>query len=695
MKKIFFILGALALMGLTTACVETQQLNPNFDAKTNSVNTKFVLNVASGTTPTKQSSTTVQENSNFRGLENAKLISMVTGKTAGTATSDNPDLPNLAPYQGATLNAADFKTYELGTLYGASDITASANETSSSHRVIDLMLPIKTDAMLIYAKAIPSGTDAENGKVTMTFDKDAPENTTFDLVSILTATKKTALNESCALSAVVLNFICATAVDATTTTWTNGSGVTSTGTLPALTWQTLADNHAAGTAQDPLPEFLGEALDTLTTIHTGEYRAGSSAAIIRTVNDLYHVATVVYGTTPTNDNDLNAQRLAYQIQTNIATVFAVSGGDVTGFKSRTDMASVVATTDYTSATDEYLAGFPKCFGIPEGSALLTYDTTTKKFAYKTTANSLIGSSTMDPTHYMYPAELYYFCNSLLRTNDDPVAEADYPNGVSPWNTNAWTGWTGAKVESTTRSVAVKNNINYGVALLKSSVAYNGTELEDNRKTFYPTEEANTIDLNATANPFKLTGVLIGGQNHQLNWQYLAKANDAADWDYMIYDAAIPNSGVVPTATGEEVYTLVFDSYHSGAQADQQDVLVALEFQNLTNDFYGRDNLVPKNGTFYLVGKLDLGLDAGETPKEIAAWDNYYPVPPYTAQGASQRINRVFIQDFLTTATFKIGKDSLKSAFVSVPDLRSTQMTLGLSVDIKWQTGLSFDVLLGQ
>ncbi len=50
---------------------------------------------------------------------------------------------------------------------------------------------------------------------------------------------------------------------------------------------------------------------------------------------------------------------------------------------------------------------------------------------------------------------------------------------------------------------------------------------------------------------------------------------------------------------------------------------------------------------------------------------------------------------MTTANFVIGENSLKSAYVTVPDLRSTQISLGLSVNLEWQTGLVFDnVILG-
>ena len=58
--------------------------------------------------------------------------------------------------------------------------------------------------------------------------------------------------------------------------------------------------------------------------------------------------------------------------------------------------------------------------------------------------------------------------------------------------------------------------------------------------------------------------------------------------------------------------------------------------------------------------------------------------------------RVFIQDFMTTANFWFGENSLKEALLTVPDLRHSSLTLGLSVDMNWSTGLTFEnVILGQ
>ena len=78
-----------------------------------------------------------------------------------------------------------------------------------------------------------------------------------------------------------------------------------------------------------------------------------------------------------------------------------------------------------------------------------------------------------------------------------------------------------------------------------------------------------------------------------------------------------------------------------------------------------------------------------------ALPTYHALPPYDADCTTNTIPRVFIQDHMTTANFKIGANSLKYAYLTVPDLRSSSVTLGLSVDLKWETGLTFDnVIIG-
>jgi hypothetical protein len=59
---------------------------------------------------------------------------------------------------------------------------------------------------------------------------------------------------------------------------------------------------------------------------------------------------------------------------------------------------------------------------------------------------------------------------------------DYPDGVSNWDTEgSWTSdWeSNSHIRSTTRSVAMHDNINYGTALLETRVRYGSAVLVDN------------------------------------------------------------------------------------------------------------------------------------------------------------------------------------------------------------------------
>ena len=43
-----------------------------------------------------------------------------------------------------------------------------------------------------------------------------------------------------------------------------------------------------------------------------------------------------------------------------------------------------------------------------------------------------------------------------------------------------------------------------------------------------------------------------------------------------------------------------------------------------------------------------------------------------------------MQDYMTMVNLIITENSLKNAYVTVPDLRSSQISLGVSIDIKWK-----------
>lgn len=715
MKKysIYAFMSAIALTGAvsSSSCSSSDDTvaedNPNYNSVTNEVTAHFVLNVSSATSgDTRQTATTVQKNANFRGMQDAKLIGLATGNSS-----------DLAPYAGGatvtdwTVSGTKAKTYDLGTLYGATavDNTGDNNAESSSRRVLELTLPLSTDAMLVYARAIPSGTDEENGKVTSNITA-TPENITFDLVSRI-GDRQTSYNETCNLAALIINRILKSEVDGAAAGAYTHAGHTNVAALPAISWRGIGKTLKDGGTLPPLQENLAVLYNQITTFGSGEVRAGSASAVCSMIYHIYETLTSTLGATPTTDGELNAQRLAEVIKGRVDNYFDVQAteaatefrniGDVstpnTIINGLVTVAQVMTLEQYNTQFSHVahgdLMGLPTTFKLPLGTAQLFFtefnaDASTGGFSYNNPSTSLLDlSKTIDPAHYMYPSELLYFDNSSLYVSDVKKVIADYPNGYNKWDDYSWTtnSWTNGPVTSTTRSVAVKNNINYGVAMLETKVALKEgvTAFKDNRNAIVSTESDQELTV-AEVSGMQLTGIIVGGQNHRLGWNYLAKANETTDWDYAIFDNQIA-SATIPTGPN---YTLVFDNYHTGDQAAQTDVLITLEFQNNSGkDFYGQGNLIRQGGKFYLIGKLALASGGSIT------WPTTYAIPPYTAGGASQEITRVFIQDYVTTATFKIGAESLKKAFVTVPDLRSTQTSLGLSVDLNWRRGLSYEVEL--
>ena len=727
-KKYFFyaMMSAIALAGTLglTACSSDDEVaavenNPTYDPVAKTVNTQFVLNVSSATSDvTRMSATTVQKNANFRGMQDAKLIGLATGNSS-----------YLAPFAGAAtttdwsaVSGIKAKTYELGTLYGASAVSneGTNNADNSSRRIVELTLPLTTDAMLVYARAIPSGTDEENGKVTVNITTN-PENITFDLASRL-GDRQPSYNETCNLAALIINRILKSEVAGAAAGGYTHGGHTNVAALPAISWRGIGKTLKDGGTLPPLQENLAAVYNAITTFGAGEVRAGSASAVCSMIYHIYETLTTTLNATPTTDDELNAQHLAETIKRRVDNYFDVGATEaatefrnigsastpntiINGLVTEASVMTIEQyNTNFSRVEHGDLMGLPTSFKLPLGAAQLFFtefntDASTGGFSYKNPSTSLLDlSATIDPAHYMYPSELLYFDNSALYVSNAEKAANDYPNGYNTWDTYGWTSnsWDNAAVSSTTRSVAVKNNINYGVAMLQTQVALDGTSFQDNRNAIV-SSEANQVLTEAEVKGMQLTGIIVGGQNHQLGWNYLAKADANTDWDYAIFDNQI-ESATIPTGPN---YTLVFDNYHTGVQNAQTDVLVALEFQNNSGkDFYGKGNLVRQGGKFYLVGKLVLGDNRIGTSNGISgsttAWPTKYAIPPYTAGGASQEITRVFIQDYLTTATFKIGATSLQNAFITVPDLRSTQMSFGLSVDLTWKPGITYDnVELGQ
>ncbi len=336
----------------------------------------------------------------------------------------------------------------------------------------------------------------------------------------------------------------------------------------------------------------------------------------------------------------------------------------------------------------------------------------------------------------------YYGNSPIRVADVDKTASQFPGSLDDWDNdliwnpagtlekNKWRKFS--YVSSTTRSVAMIDHINYGSALFKASVKYDSETvdnyLEDNNHAIHPTEANNKIYVipgtGYSTNGLKVIGIVIGGQPAAVTWDYTRKP-DSDDYsgvayntetkkftgmnfendkfEKMIYDKV---NKVQITKTGSvDIHTICWDNYDATLPADaQSDVYVALELLNDTGqDFYGEMNMVRNGGTFYLVGKMKLAdaiaaarTGEGNSDKYKNLTRSNYHYPPYNpTTGETIHAPRVFMQDYMTTATLTLKKDALQHAYVTVPDLRASQVSLGVSIDVKWETGLDFTVEMGR
>lgn len=773
------LLGAAALVAASCQreLVEGAD-NPNYNPETDEVVTSFVFNVATQA-KTKQSDEAVQATSSdlFRGITDAKLLSYAIttnhkGILPADATADK--VFNLTDLATSSLISWEenrrvmelslpIKTNTL-LLYGRAPLGDSYGGFS------------KNDCyghMDSYSVDVTTGSANFKAGQRLANDK---YNDFLTVENLFAGIQSTLLNHSIAAGTEIkkgdpANMENKYAFDA----------VIPTG---GIKWEDYNNNNGLSPYKKtldrfPLEDKLGNLYDQLTDIKTssGELRAGSGEAVIKMATDLLSVLNEIRCAAPLNDQEAVAKYFANEVYTRVMKYFDANtnnnGAAITGvtFRSldeigaaylsnaekafRPDISDFSGTdaeglfwpdeTDLAAIADYDPAEFPFNFNLPRGATHIGFDKGAKIFYYPQTFNvSGMGmpgaGSVYNAKSYYYPAELLYFGNSPVRTTDKDLAKADYPKGsgtggngtTAPYewcNDNAWTAWTGTKVEASTHAVAMRYNVNYGVGVLKTQVKYQlaeGKYIYDNNHAIQaargladlsdPTDEPDN-KLEVTNDMFDLTGVIIGGVPVAIGWDHLpVKINlgttQEPNMQYQygfIYDKAIdPQARDIPkSGTSEPNYTLVYDNFLASGESGgiytaadvQNSVSVALEFQNNSGkDFYGNHNIIRDGGYFYLIGLLNPnkeGLAALTWPDDEDT-NITHIVPPYTAEGRSQKVKRVFIQDFMTSVTFTIGPESLHSAYLTVPDLRSTSMTFGLSVDLNWETGLDFgEIVLGQ
>ena len=639
------LMGAIALTGAVgfTACSSSDDLgdnSPNINPDKATVKTAITMNIGRGGQTRMASAVTQTNNQAFRGMFNVYIYpASVYNETAwapitGTSTINGPVVVN---------NTIEAITAE------------QSNKTYSNVQV-----PIATNNFLFYGRAGSTAPASVEDKLAKGFTVP-----TFPTAST---------------TAAGISFAAQEIVDPAASTWTEPVGILAN----------YLNSIKTAIGDNPLSNASFEAL-RLDFLKPSTPRAGSAEAVLATVQHMY---TTINGYTGLNEAD---QAKA------TAVINAIKAAPASESAGTISWATGEVTLKLTETT------FPANLGLPLGAAQYQYNATSGAFEYVTDATPSVANTPV--ADFIYPSELFYFTNTPLRGTSGNV---DWPQTPENWKNAAYSDWTDA-VQASSKNIALVNNVQYGTALLATQVKCtpdNENKLYDNSKEKDPTSDVN-IAIDYTDNMFPLTGVLVGTQPSTVGWNFLPSGG-AGNFTKCIYDKNVSwyNSAKVgddkediiyANKTGENYsnpnYTLVYDNNGYQNASSENFVNICLEFTNNSgHDFYGKDGLIKNGQKFYLVGKLDPNTTNGNSSGDLSfpsAVGNqnatYYP--------SIER--RVFIQDYTTTANCNITagtattKGSLGNALSSIPDMKAVTQTIGLSVDLSWKPGLTFNVNLGQ
>ena len=272
--------------------------------------------------------------------------------------------------------------------------------------------------------------------------------------------------------------------------------------------------------------------------------------------------------------------------------------------------------------------FPAQYGIPEGSIGFWWDG--KGFVRLING---VNISLVDPESYCYPPSLWYYANSPVKTSNNENVNKQYVASNEQWSDILAHYTDGRVVNTFTQSVAIEDQLEYGVSLLELSLDEPGAAAA------------------SLVSGCPLTGIIVGDQK-DLDFAFLPSTGPGR----YIYDNTV--EGIRIGRTGNSVQMLTLPT-NDGAP-----VHFALEFRNNTGltRYCEQGDILPWC-KFYLAGVLDPNAESGIT------------------QPGGEVLHSVFSRDHKTTVSVRI--ESLRNAYTTVPDLHDPQLEIGIVAEMKW------------
>ncbi len=624
-RNLFFIgMGAMALATplFLSSCSSSDDIADNTGNTTGeAVKTSFTLSVgmpggnnssakANPATRMGEDITQAQTTPVFRGMDNMTLIPF-----AGVSNAVASDASRLGNSNITLPNAV------------ANSLTSSQiTKTGNAHVYSDVSVPLTTNAFLFYAKAIDgtsAGTtissDADKAKygtlAASGLEGGKPDGFTFSPVQIAATPTMTKGN---AIATYLTNIANATAA---------GEG--------GKAWSAVTANESTG---------QGKALADLYKAFTG-LSAGSSNNIQAAVQDLY-TSLLNIRSSQTTENQ----------------------GVIDGIIAKITDVTYASAADGKLTFTDAVKGYPEDNNLPDGAATVKWES--NKFTAQTTSAYTSDAVNVGPmANYVYPANLWYRANTMIRTDD--AAHGDlYGTNDNNYTSDSWAdilskyAEENGSVKVSTRSIALKNPIQYAVGRLDTKVTIANTLYDHAGQA-----------VNVENGGFPITAILVGNQR-VANWEFKPKDASTKATQYTVYDKTMPDQMIASTSGSPVNHTLLLET------PENQAVNIVVEFENNSgNVFRGHNNeLIPAGAKFYMVAQLNPSAGSGVTqPKDGS-------------------IKNVILQDYVTKANLSINTNSgndhdkgLGAAYNVIPDLRTPALSIGLSVDLTWQTGLTFDV----
>lgn len=362
--------------------------------------------------------------------------------------------------------------------------------------------------------------------------------------------------------------------------------------------------------------------------------AGSSNNVRNYVNELY---TTISDFSPANEEELALKtRILKKVQ---ATHVVVTDGKVTSLGAERE-------------------GYPGNIGLPDGVAALSWSESEHEFKPQLTKTSIAPIN--DVRAFAFPAELYYYANSRIRTSNQDDRKTYYDAATRSWESMLTAyEYDNSVVSGSTKAVAIKEPLQYAVARLQVALNQTSTMLSD----------ANGKQVEVRASSFPLTGVIVGNQ-YPVGYDFTPKSTTDS---YLMYDSQ------VQSATGDSIYmsssTSMSDPVNTFVlqSPEGEDVMLVLEFQNNSGtDFRGAGGIIYQGTKFYLIGTLELASLSAEA-------------------GSVDLRKRVFTQCHTTTVNVTI--PSLERAYNVMPNIRSPYLEVGVQLTSAWVQAETTNVVL--